>query len=63
MLELYCSPSSSSGAERALQQDEAESERARLQASPPGGAAVVMDDGLASTPDIDIEWFISIFGS
>lgn len=55
MLELYCSPSSSSGAERALQQDEAESERARLQASPPGGAAVVMDDGLASTPDIDIE--------
>lgn len=49
---LYCSPSSSSGAERAEQQDDADSERARLPASP-GDVAVASDTGLARTPDIE----------
>lgn len=62
MVELYCRPSSSSGADLVLQQDDAESERAKLQASPPpDGLGIVAIEGLAMIPVIGL--LSSIFGS
>lgn len=60
---LYCNPNNSSGADLVLQHDDAESERARLQASPPPprGVTTVDMEGLASMPDIGLA--NSSFGS
>lgn len=72
VVELYCSPSRSSGADLVLQHEDAESERAKLQASPPvftpilkpplspdGLVAVVIEDGLANV--LFVELFVGSF--
>lgn len=64
-MELYCRPSNNSGADLALQHEDAESDLGRLHASPPPGVIpivpkpialaelAVVDPGLASTPAIE----------